>query len=57
MAKDVTKGRGMRPVAVQMGVPRDGFAHGGKGRGLGTAAEDYEVMIWKVASLREAGTR
>jgi hypothetical protein len=27
----MTEGRGMRPVALQMGVTLDGFVHGAKG--------------------------
>src|SRR4051794_9611314 len=47
----------MRPVVVQMGVTLDGFVHGAKGyEEWGLAPEDDEVVAWKVASLREAGT-
>jgi hypothetical protein len=58
LAKSVTKGRDMRPVVVPMGVTLDGFVHGVKGHeDWGLSPEDDEVVIWKVASLREAGTR
>jgi dihydrofolate reductase len=44
-------------VALQMGVTLDGFVHGAKGyEDWGLPAEDDEVVAWKVASLREAGT-
>ena len=47
----------MRPVVVQMGVTLDGFVHGAKGfEDWGLPPEDDEVVAWKVASLREAGT-
>jgi dihydrofolate reductase len=47
----------MRPVVLQMGVTLDGFVHGAKGyEDWGLPAEDDEVVAWKVASLREAGT-
>jgi dihydrofolate reductase len=53
----MTKGRGMRPVILQMGVTLDGFVHGAKGyEDWGLPPEDDEVVAWKVASLREAGT-
>ena len=47
----------MRPVVLQMGVTLDGFFHGSKGyEDWGLPPEDDEVVAWKVASLREAGT-
>jgi len=47
----------MRPVVLQMGVTLDGFVHGAKGyEDWGLPHEDDEVVAWKVASLREAGT-
>src|SRR6059058_4711962 len=53
----MTKGRVMRPVVLQMGVTLDGFVHGAKGyEEWGLPPEDDEVVAWKVASLREAGT-
>jgi dihydrofolate reductase len=53
----MTKGLGMRPVVLQMGVTLDGFVHGAKGyEDWGLPPEDDEVVAWKVSSLREAGT-
>src|SRR5207247_9473769 len=53
----MTKGLGMRPVVVQMGVTLDGFVHGAKGyEDWGLPPEDDEVVAWKVSSLRLAGT-
>src|SRR5436853_187703 len=47
----------MRPVVLQMGVTLDGFVHGAKGyEDWGLPPEDDDVVAWKVASLREAGT-
>jgi dihydrofolate reductase len=47
----------MRPVVVQMGVTLDGFVHGAHGyQDWGLGPEDDELVAWKVASLREAGT-
>jgi hypothetical protein len=47
----------MRPVVLQMGVTLDGFVHGAKGyEDWGLPPEDEEVVAWKAASLREAGT-
>jgi dihydrofolate reductase len=47
----------MRPVVLQMGVTLDGFVHGAKGyEDWGLPPEDDEVVAWKAASLREAGT-
>ena len=47
----------MRSVVLQMGVTLDGFVHGAKGyEDWGLPPEDEEVVAWKVASLREAGT-
>lgn len=47
----------MRPVVLQMGVTLDGFVHGDKGYGdWGLPPEDDEIVAWKEASLREAGT-
>lgn len=53
----MTKGPGMRPVVLQMGVTLDGFLHGAKGyEDWGLPPEDDGVVAWKAASLREAGT-
>jgi dihydrofolate reductase len=47
----------MRPVVLQMGVTLDGFVHGAKGyEDWGLPPEVDEIVDWKVASLREAGT-
>ena len=47
----------MRPVVLQMGVTSDGFVHGAKGyEEWGLPPEEDDVVAWKVASLREAGT-
>jgi dihydrofolate reductase len=47
----------MRPVVLQIGVTLDGFVHGAKGyEHWGLRPEEDEVVAWKVASLREAGT-
>ena len=47
----------MRPVVLQMGVTLDGFVHGAKGyEDWGLPPEEADVVAWKVASLREAGT-
>src|SRR5258708_11131602 len=47
----------MRPVVVQMGVTLDGFLHGAKGyEDWGLPPEEDDVVAWKVASLRAAGT-
>jgi len=47
----------MRAVVLHMGVTLDGFVHGAKGcENWGLPPEDDEVVAWKVASLREAGT-
>ncbi len=47
----------MRQVVLQIGVTLDGFVHGAKGyEHWGLPPEDDEVVAWKVASLREAGT-
>jgi dihydrofolate reductase len=47
----------MRPVVLQMGVTIDGFVHGAKGyEDWGLPPEEDDVVAWKVASLREAGT-
>jgi dihydrofolate reductase len=47
----------MRPVVLQMGVTLDGFVHGAKGyEDWGLPPEDGELVAWKAASLREAGT-
>lgn len=47
----------MRPVVLQMGVTLDGFGHGAKGyEDWGLPPEDEEIVAWKAASLREAGT-
>src|SRR5437016_1249695 len=55
--RSMTKGPGMRPVVLQMGVTLDGFVHGTKGyQDWGLPPEDEQVVAWKAASLREAGT-
>ena len=47
----------MRPVVLQMGITLDGFVHGAKGyEDWGLPAEEEDVVQWKAASLREAGT-
>jgi dihydrofolate reductase len=47
----------MRPVVLQMGVTLDGFVHGATGyEDWRLPPEEDEVVAWKVASLREAGT-
>jgi len=47
----------MRQVVLQMGVTLDGFVHGAKGyEDWGLPPEEDDVVAWKVASLREAGT-
>lgn len=47
----------MRPVVLQTGVTLDGFVHGATGyEDWGLPPEEDEVVAWKVASLREAGT-
>ncbi len=47
----------MRPVVLQMGITLDGFVHGAKGyEEWGLPPEEDDVVAWKVASLREAGT-
>jgi dihydrofolate reductase len=47
----------MRPVVLQMGVTLDGFVHGAAGyEDWGLPPEDDQVVTWKAASLREAGT-
>src|SRR5947207_1756833 len=47
----------MRPVVLQMGVTLDGFVHGAQGyEDWGLPPEEDDVVAWKVASLREAGT-
>lgn len=47
----------MRPVVLQMGVTLDGFVHGAAGyEDWGLPPEDDEVVDWKAASLRQAGT-
>ncbi len=47
----------MRPVVMQMGVTLDGFLHGAKGyEDWGLPPEEDDVVAWKIASLREAGT-
>jgi dihydrofolate reductase len=55
--QSTTKGSGSRPVVVQMGITLDGFVHGAKGyEDWGLPPEEDDVVAWKVASLREAGT-
>jgi dihydrofolate reductase len=57
LAKRMMRGAAMRPVVLQVGVTLDGFVHGAKGyEDWGLPPEDDEVVAWKVASLREAGT-
>ena len=47
----------MRPVVLQIGVTLDGFLHGAKGyEDWGLPPEPDELVAWKIASLREAGT-
>jgi dihydrofolate reductase len=47
----------MRPVVLQMGVTLDGYMHGAKGyEDWGLPPEEDDVVAWKAASLREAGT-
>jgi dihydrofolate reductase len=47
----------MRPVVLQIGVTLDGFVHGAKCyEDWGLPAEEDDVVEWKAASLREAGT-
>lgn len=47
----------VRPVVVQMGTTLDGFLHGAEGyEDWGLPPEEDEVVEWKAASLREAGT-
>jgi dihydrofolate reductase len=47
----------MRRVVLQMGTTLDGFVHGAKGYAdWGLPPEDDEIVAWKAASLREAGT-
>ena len=47
----------MRSVVLQMGVTLDGFVHGAQGyEEWGLPPEDDDVVAWKTASLREAGT-
>jgi dihydrofolate reductase len=47
----------MRPLVLQMGITLDGFIHGAKGyEEWGLPPEEEDVVAWKVASLREAGT-
>src|SRR5215217_8078618 len=54
---DGTKGPRMRPVVLQMGVTLDGFVHGANGyEEWGLPPEHEELVAWKAASLREAGT-
>src|SRR6266511_941571 len=53
----MTKGPGMRPVVLQMGVTLDGFVHFARGyEDWALPPEEDDVVAWKVASLREAGT-
>jgi len=47
----------MRPVVLQMGITLDGFVHGDRGYDdWGLPPEEDDVVAWKAASLREAGT-
>jgi dihydrofolate reductase len=55
--KTMAKGHHMRPVVLQFGLTLDGFIHGDKGyEDWGLPPEDEEVVEWKAASLRQAGT-
>jgi dihydrofolate reductase len=47
----------MRQVVLQMGVTLDGFVHGAQGyEDWGLPPEEDDIVAWKEASLREAGT-
>ena len=47
----------MRPVVLQIGITVDGFVHGAQGyEDWRLPPEEDEVVAWKEASLREAGT-
>src|SRR4051812_34805201 len=47
----------MRPVVLQIGVTLDGFVHGAQGyEDWGLPPEHDDVVAWKAASLRAAGT-
>lgn len=47
----------MRSVVLQMGITLDGFVHGASGyQEWELPPEEAEVVDWKAASLREAGT-
>lgn len=47
----------MRQVVLQMGITLDGFVHGDRGyEDWGLPPEEDDVVAWKAASLREAGT-
>ncbi len=47
----------MRPVVLQIGVTLDGFVHGAQGyEDWGLPPEEDDIVAWKEASLREAGT-
>jgi dihydrofolate reductase len=47
----------MRPVVLQMGITLDGFIHGAQGyEDWGLPPEEDDIVAWKEASLREAGT-
>lgn len=47
----------VRPVVLQIGTTLDGFLHGAAGyEHWGLPPEEDEVVAWKAASLREAGT-
>jgi len=51
------RGTGMRPLVLQMGLTLDGFVHGAAGyEDWGLPPEEDDVVAWKTASLREAGT-
>ena len=53
----MTKGPDMRSLVLQMGVTIDGYVHGAKGyEDWALPPEDDDVVAWKAASLREAGT-
>jgi dihydrofolate reductase len=47
----------MRPVVLQMGITFDGYVHGAAGyEDWGLPPEEADIVAWKAASLREAGT-
>lgn len=47
----------MRDVVLQIGITLDGFVHGDRGYDdWGLPPEDNDLVAWKTASLRSAGT-